>query len=185
MTGNFTSLPQYFTENGYETYSIGKVFHPNRQNPDDLPFSWNILPPFHPSTLKYKNAALCPPDNQTNLLCPVELNSQPEKTLPDIQTTEEAVRFLKSTNDDVGTITNIIKGHLSTCFGVLYLPPAIQLFYFSYLISGATRVKETHKPFFLAVGFHKPHVPFKFPKEYLEFYPLGVCLSNFDCTIYS
>ena len=110
MTGNFTSLPQYFTENGYETYSIGKVFHPNGHNPDDIPFSWNILPPFHPSTLKYKNAALCPPDNQTNLLCPVELNSQPEKTLPDIQTTKEAVRFLKSKYEDVGTITNNIKG---------------------------------------------------------------------------
>ena len=108
-------MPQYFTENGYETYSIGKVFHPNGRNPDDLPFSWNILPPFHPSTLKYKNAALCPPDNQTNLLCPVELNSQPEKTLPDIQTTKEAVRFLKSKIEDAGTITNIIKGHLSTC----------------------------------------------------------------------
>ena len=53
---------------------------------------------------------------------------------------------------------------------------------FSYLISGATRVKETHKPFFLAVGFHKPHIPFKFPKEYLQLYPLGVCLSYFDCT---
>ena len=65
---------------------------------------------------------------------------------------------------------------LPVCAIILYLPPAIQLFYFSYLISGATRVKETHKPFFLAVGFHKPHIPFKFPKEYLEFYPLGVCL---------
>ena len=172
FSGNFTSLPQYFTENGYETYSIGKVFHPNGQNPDDLPFSWNILPPFHPSTLKYKNGALCPPDNQTNLLCPVELNSQPEKTLPDIQTAKEAVRFLKSKYEDVGTITNIIKGPFSTCFIIYAL--AIQLFYFSYFISGATRVRQTLKPFFLAVGFHKPHIPFKFPKEYLELYPLGV-----------
>lgn len=23
------------------------------------------------------------------------------------------------------------------------------------------------KPYFLAVGFHKPHIPFKFPVEYL------------------
>ena len=27
------------------------------------------------------------------------------------------------------------------------------------------------KPFFLAVGFHKPHVPYKFPEEYLSLYP--------------
>ena len=27
------------------------------------------------------------------------------------------------------------------------------------------------QPFFLATGFHKPHIPFKFPKEYLQLYP--------------
>lgn len=26
------------------------------------------------------------------------------------------------------------------------------------------------KPFFMAVGFHKPHIPLKFPKEFLGFY---------------
>jgi iduronate 2-sulfatase len=28
------------------------------------------------------------------------------------------------------------------------------------------------KPFFLAVGLHKPHVPHKFPREYLDFHPV-------------
>ncbi|XP_060532302.1 iduronate 2-sulfatase [Cylas formicarius] len=27
-------------------------------------------------------------------------------------------------------------------------------------------------PYFLAVGFQKPHIPFKFPREYLDLYPL-------------
>ncbi|XP_061690226.1 iduronate 2-sulfatase isoform X2 [Syngnathoides biaculeatus] len=27
-------------------------------------------------------------------------------------------------------------------------------------------------PFFLAVGFHKPHIPFRIPREYLRLYPL-------------
>ncbi|XP_023235188.1 iduronate 2-sulfatase-like isoform X2 [Centruroides sculpturatus] len=30
---------------------------------------------------------------------------------------------------------------------------------------------ENYKPFFLAVGLHKPHIPFKFPKEYANLYP--------------
>jgi len=29
------------------------------------------------------------------------------------------------------------------------------------------------QPFFLAVGFHKPHIPYKFPEEYLKAYPLS------------
>ena len=27
------------------------------------------------------------------------------------------------------------------------------------------------KPFFVAVGIHKPHLPFVFPEEFLDFYP--------------
>lgn len=29
------------------------------------------------------------------------------------------------------------------------------------------------KPFFLGLGFHKPHLPFKFPQEYLALYPMS------------
>uniref|UniRef100_A0A6A7FN98 Iduronate 2-sulfatase-like n=1 Tax=Hirondellea gigas TaxID=1518452 RepID=A0A6A7FN98_9CRUS len=31
---------------------------------------------------------------------------------------------------------------------------------------------EGGKPFFLAVGFHKPHIPLKYPKQFLDLYPL-------------
>ena len=32
--------------------------------------------------------------------------------------------------------------------------------------------KNLEKPFFMAVGFHKPHIPLRFPEEYLDLYPL-------------
>ncbi|KAM9375684.1 iduronate 2-sulfatase isoform 2-T2 [Pholidichthys leucotaenia] len=60
---------------------------------------------------------------------PVKVKEQPGGTLPDLESTDEAVRLLKS------------------------------------------RVKE-ETPFFLAVGFHKPHIPFRIPQDYLRLYPL-------------
>lgn len=37
----------------------------------------------------------------------------------------------------------------------------------------ATRAKSDEKPFFLAVGFHKPHLPFIFPQSFLDHYPMS------------
>ncbi|KAK9393598.1 hypothetical protein NXF25_016050 [Crotalus adamanteus] len=64
-----------------------------------------------------------------NLICPVDVAKMPEATLPDIQSTGEAVRLLKT----------------------------------------LTRIKRT---FFLAIGYHKPHIPFRYPRKFLKLYPL-------------
>nr|XP_019563392.2 iduronate 2-sulfatase [Aedes albopictus] len=128
--GNFTTLPQYFKQNGYLTKSIGKIFHPGISSnfTDDYPLSWSEEP-YHPSTAEYNNEPTCidmKTGNMTNnLLCPVVLQLQPEGTLPDIQSTEEATNFLKS--------------H-----------------------------RNSSLPYFLAVGYYKPHIPFKIPTQYLQ-----------------
>ena len=41
------------------------------------------------------------------------------------------------------------------------------------LRSLAPRSKSCQKPFFIAAGFHKPHLPFVFPEEFIDMYPLG------------
>ena len=61
-------------------------------------------------------------------LCAVDVAAQPERTLPDMQSRDEAVRYLRAKR---------LRGAAAT-------------------------------PHFLAVGLHKPHVPFKFPKEFLD-----------------
>ncbi|XP_064638663.1 iduronate 2-sulfatase-like [Lineus longissimus] len=134
--GNFTTLPQHFKENGYHTHSIGKIFHHGRpsNNTDDYPYSWSQLP-YRPSTMDYKMKKVCPGpggNKYMNLLCAVDVSTQPEETLPDIQNAEHAVEFLKT-----------------------------------------RATMQDSEPFFLGLGLYKPHVPFKFPKRYLDLYPLS------------
>lgn len=69
----------------------------------------------------------------------LQVRKQPEKTLPDIQSTEFALKWLKQRAEDVNCSQD---GSVETC-------------------------DDRKKPFFLAVGFHKPHIPLKFPMEFL------------------
>ncbi|KAG5673435.1 hypothetical protein PVAND_003483 [Polypedilum vanderplanki] len=132
FAGNYTTLPQYFKENGYQTESIGKIFHhgPSSNKTDDYPYSWSN-PTFIPSTQEYRNRPVCKNQGDDelhrNLLCPVIVKFQPEQTLPDIQSTEAAKEFLM----------------------------------------------EAQEPFFLGIGFYKPHIPFKFPYEYLKYHDIN------------
>ena len=92
--------------------------------------SWSE-PAFHGSTEKYKFAKVCPNSDGTfgvNLVCPVQVSSQPEGTLPDLQSTQHAIEFINNYNQ-----TN---------------------------------------PFFLAIGFHKPHIPLKYPKQFKDLFPI-------------
>jgi len=34
------------------------------------------------------------------------------------------------------------------------------------------KFSESKSPFFLAVGFHKPHLPFQFPHKFIDLYPV-------------
>ncbi|XP_059535857.1 iduronate 2-sulfatase isoform X3 [Myotis daubentonii] len=126
QAGNFSTIPQYFKENGYVTMSVGKVFHPgiSSNHSDDSPYSWSV-PPYHPSSEKYENTKTCKgPDGElhANLICPVDMADIPEGTLPDKQSTKKAIQLLE-------------------------------------------KMKTSSSPFFLAVGYHKPHIPFRYPKR--------------------
>ncbi|CAH0717429.1 unnamed protein product, partial [Brenthis ino] len=134
VVGNFSTFPQVFKENGYETYSIGKIFHPGKSSnyTDDWPYSWSEIP-YHPPSERYKDAAVCKDHRtkkmQKNLICPVTLKSQPSNTLPDLQSVDFAIDLLMNRNRS--------------------------------------------KPFLMAVGFHKPHIPLKYPHKYIRQVPIS------------
>ena len=73
-----------------------------------------------------------------NLLCAVNVTEQPGGTLPDLESTAEAIRLLRGRSDDA--------------------------------------------PFFLAVGFHKPHIPFRIPQVQNRF---RVSWSHEECVSWS
>ncbi|KAK7473861.1 hypothetical protein BaRGS_00034912, partial [Batillaria attramentaria] len=136
VSGNFTTLPQHFKNNGYITQSVGKIFHPGSASggTDDYPYSWTF-PAYHPPTEKNMLGKVCPgADGQLHryFVCPVaNLSEVPGKSLPDIGVADFAVEFLQN------------------------------------------RTKQPEQPFFLAVGFHKPHLPFRYPQQYQDLYPLS------------
>ncbi|KAK7072874.1 hypothetical protein SK128_018164, partial [Halocaridina rubra] len=140
--GNFTSLPQYFKEHGYHTVSAGKVFHPG------IVSNHSDDQPYSWSEVPYH------PPTQAYKQTPVCLGS------------------------DGGLHTNIYcPVEISEQPGGS-LPDIQTTEYVTHWLEEKAKLDKVSaeiqesKPFFIAVGYHKPHIPLKFPVEYLDFYPL-------------
>ena len=117
--GNFTTIPQYFKENGYITAGMGKIFHPGGASGHDDPISWTE-PYFHGKAPHWDNAS------QYSWFAASEEETEQYPLLDD-QTAEKAIEMLN---------------HL------------------------APEARNGNQPFFLAVGFHKPHLPFLSPRNF-------------------
>ncbi|XP_072170687.1 iduronate 2-sulfatase-like [Diadema setosum] len=87
-------------------------------------------------------------------MCPVNVTEMPEETLPDIQSLETAENLLK--------IVSALESPNDHLF------PELR----SFLQAKGHDMPGRTWPFFLAVGFRKPHIPWKYPKEFRALYPL-------------
>jgi len=129
VTGNFTTIPQFFKNKGYHTTGIGKIFHDGRgsggrghscptcSGTQDQIYSWSekVFIGRWLEVEKSSNASWRIVPNGTPLL--------------DTQIMQQAVKIIHE--------------------------------------RGAKREKN---PFFISVGFHKPHLPFVVPEKFYEFY---------------
>jgi iduronate 2-sulfatase len=120
--GNFTTIPQFFKQQGYTSAGFGKIFHPGpAASGDDDPISWS-MPYYHsPNEQFWKN-------RQHGSWKAVSKETRAKRELPDIQVAQKAVEVMQ-------------------------------------------QLAKSPNPFFLGVGFHKPHLPFIFPEEFLNLYP--------------
>ncbi len=148
---NIVTIPQYFKNHGYLTESVGKVFHRNDA------VSWtseahSISPfVFFPEYRTVKN---------------VELQ----------------IRNFKKTSfsneHDLWWI-NVPKWYSASSWEAPNLPE-LQL-YDGRITREAVQMLNNlkDKTFFLAIGFHRPHLPFVAPKKYFDLYPMsGIKLSK-------
>lgn len=124
----YVTLPQYFRENGYDTYASGKIHHNLAgQNPKYGRRDWTE-------------------DNWTVI-----------RNLPKLrENQEERVAFDEKTDKwEAAPILNPIEDH-----------PDYQT-----ALYGINTLKRNHNhPFFLALGFMKPHLPFLAPKKYFDLF---------------
>jgi arylsulfatase A-like enzyme len=144
---DLVSLPRHFKNHGYETVSLGKVYH----HANEDPLAWSV-PPWNPKgdwvgrgyldplsvyavrqndavlrtrlkKAKEAGQSVQPPEYGRGPA--MEAPDVPESAYPDGKICEKALEELR-------------------------------------------RLKD--RPFFLAVGFHKPHLPFNAPKKYWDLY---------------
>ncbi len=139
------TLPQLFKQQGWRTEALGKIFHVGHGNHED-PDSWSV-PHWGPKAGPAGGYAL--PESRSGQL-----------------TREEAL----FSNVPTGEASKLPKGAPTECADVpdeTYGDGKIA----NEAIRRLSAAKEKpDQPFFLAVGFLKPHLPFVAPKKYWDLY---------------
>lgn len=138
---NAVTLTQHFMSHGYRAEAIGKIFHTGHGNTDDKP-SWSV-PTVVEKVVEYL---------------------KPENSAGGKLTREEAL----FTNRELGRISELPKGSAWESAGVpdnAYADGRIA----DEGINRLQAAKERNDtPFFLALGFVKPHLPLTAPAKYWD-----------------
>jgi iduronate 2-sulfatase len=140
---NAITLPQYFKAHGYHTEGLGKIYHSGHGNHDDAA-SWSV-PHWNANIVHYALA-----ENRSS-------NSQ----------SREAALFANARGDDAKELPRGAAYESADVADNVYpdgllADEAIQRL--------ETAASSPDTPFFIAVGFLKPHLPFCAPKKYWDMY---------------
>ena len=158
---NTLTLPQYLISQGYTTSGIGKIYHPSSAIGGVDPVSWSI--PY----LKSKES-----DFPTELGLPA--NGQYQMPETKARMTPEIIAERKKQSKDLAANDEnpkSIKGPSTECMDLpdnAYQDGVNALLAKDQIIE----LSKSDKPFFMAVGFSKPHLPFVAPKKYWDLYNL-------------
>ena len=135
------TLPQYFIKHGWRAEAVGKVLHTGHGNHEDAA-SWSVPP------LKEKVVEYLDPKNSANG-----------------QLTREEAYFTNQKLDQIGKLPRGSATEISDVPDQAYADGRIADEGIRRLRAASER-KDT--PFFLALGFVKPHLPLTAPKKYFH-----------------
>jgi len=133
---NVVTLPEHFKNNGYETLSIGKIYHhpsDDRQGWSAEPYRAGTFPEGEWKGRGYLTKESIAQMEQYNKVYPKMLGRGPAYEAADVPDSA----YPDGRNTD-------------------------------YTIKQLNRLKD--KPFFIAMGLYKPHLPFNAPKKYWDIY---------------
>ena len=135
------TLPQYFVKHGYRAEALGKILHTGHGNTDDVA-SWSV-PSFSEKVVEYRD-----PANSAGGQLTREEAFFTNKQLGKINSLPKGAAWESTETEDEGYADGRIARE------------AIKR------LQAAKERKDT--PFFLAVGFVKPHLPLTAPKKYWD-----------------
>jgi len=156
---DLVTLPQYLITQGYETSGIGKIYHPSSAIGGVDPVSWSI--PYLKSKESDFPAEFGSPANgqyqlqETKARMTPEIIAERKKQSKDLAANDENPKSIKGPSVEcIDVPDNAYQD------GVNALIAKEQII----------KLSKGDKPFFMAVGFSKPHLPFVSPKKYWDLY---------------
>lgn len=151
------TLPGHFKNEGYVTSAVGKIFHPTNVIEEDGERSWTIphtegedcyaVEHGTPALGRYQKP-------ETKKIAEKYLLEAEQKGIKKQNRMEYAFSYIKPSVECMDVPDNAYED------GAVTLKAKDRL----------ATLTEAGQPFFLAVGYHKPHLPFVAPKKYWDLY---------------
>ena len=162
----WATLPQYFKNNGFVTMGSGKLFHPMLPPDNDWPNSWSALS--QTENVSYYSPECMPPACPNSRAPGAEQSPYSPNGAYHCVSADPVQGFTlcaANTSKDESRFMQQLEGQRirDSCLGQLEV--------------GARAISRAAAPatgFFVGCGFHKPHVPWIFPAEFLHQFPANL-----------
>jgi len=163
---DWTSLPGNFKRNGYLVMGTGKTFHPGDPFQMDYPHSWSFdkapytfgkMDDRGHSTWKNTTSDLLWCDN-VSLVCADGADGCPDKAKVAGESLWCELNMSAMGGQKLWDMEEV-------AFAKMHLQRAVSL------QAADAEHGKAQTPFFLAVGFHRPHLPWIAPSEFYDMYP--------------